>query len=74
MNSIPSSLLLAASAQANILSMSSSVSLAPGQSFFLFPKPDTELEAIKITTKEGGNVSTDYHTPLKGISLPGSGR
>jgi hypothetical protein len=54
--------------------MSSSVSLAPGQSFFFYPKPDTELETIKITTKEGVNVSTDYRTPLKGISLPGSGR
>jgi hypothetical protein len=43
---------------------------------FSYPKPDTdtELETIKITTKERVNVSTDYRTPLKGISLPGSSR
>jgi hypothetical protein len=49
-------------------------SLAPGQSFFFYPKPDTELETINITTKEGVQVTTDYRTPLKGIGLPGSGR
>jgi hypothetical protein len=49
-------------------------SLASGESFFFYPKPDTELETIKVTTKEGVNISTDYRTPLKGIGLPGSGR
>ena len=49
-------------------------SLAPGQSFFFYPKPDTKLDTIKITSKEGVNISTDYRTPLKGIGLPGSGR
>ena len=49
-------------------------SLASGESFFFYPKPDTKLETIKVTTKEGVNVSTDYRTPLKGIGLPGSGR
>ena len=49
-------------------------SLPPGQSFFFYPKPDTKLETIKITSKEGVNISTDYRTPLKGIGLPGSGR
>ena len=49
-------------------------SLASGESFFFYPKPDTEVETIKVTTKEGVNVSTDYRTPLKGIGLPGSGR
>ena len=48
--------------------------LPPGQSFFFYPKPDTKIEIIKITTKEGVNISTDYRTPLKGIGLPGSGR
>lgn len=48
--------------------------LAPGQSFFFYPKPETEIEKIIITTKEGINITTDYRTPLKGIGLPGSGR
>jgi hypothetical protein len=49
-------------------------SLEPGKSFFFYPKPDTQLETINITTKEGVRVTTDYRTPLKGIGLPGSGR
>jgi len=49
-------------------------SLAPGQSFFFYPKPDTEIGTINITTKEGVHLTTDYRTPLKGIGLPGSGR
>jgi hypothetical protein len=48
--------------------------LASGQSFFFYPKPETNLEKISITAKEGINVTTDYRTPLKGIGLPGSGR
>ena len=48
--------------------------LAPGQSFFFYPKPETNLEKISITAKEGINVTTDSRTPLKGIGLPGSGR
>jgi len=48
--------------------------LAPGQSFFFYPKPETNVEKIIITTKEGVSVTTDYRTPLKGIGLPGSGR
>jgi hypothetical protein len=49
-------------------------SLAPGESFFFYPKPETNLEKITITTNEGVNLTTDYRTPLKGIGLPGSGR
>jgi len=48
--------------------------LAPGQSFFFYPKPETNVEMIRITTEEGINLTTDYRTPLKGIGLPGSGR
>ena len=49
-------------------------SLASDQSFFFYPKPDTKIETIIVTTKEGVSVTTDYRTPLKGIGLPGSGR
>ena len=48
--------------------------LVPGQSFFFYPKPETKIEKITITTKEGVNITTDYRTPLKGIGLQGSGR
>lgn len=49
-------------------------SLAPGDSFFFYPKPETNVQKITITTREGVSVTTDYRTPLKGIGLPGSGR
>ena len=49
-------------------------SLASGQSYFFYPKPETDIEKIVVTTNEGVNVTTDYRTPLKGIGLPGSGR
>ena len=49
-------------------------SLASGQSFFFYPKPETDIEKIVVTTNEGVNVTTDYRTPLKGIGLPDSGR
>ena len=48
--------------------------LAPGESFFFYPKPETNLEKIIITAKEGINITADYRTPLKGIGLTGSGR
>ena len=49
-------------------------SLASGQSYFFYPKPETDIEKIVVTTNEGVNVTTDYRTPLKGIGIPGSGR
>ena len=49
-------------------------SLASGQSFFFYPKPEKNVEMIRITKEEGINLTKDYRTQLKGIGLPGSGR
>ena len=48
--------------------------LEPGQSFFFYPKPETNISIVKVTTSEGIEKESDYRSPLKGIGLPGSGR
>ncbi|HJU58237.1 MAG TPA: hypothetical protein VJ583_00685 [Nitrososphaeraceae archaeon] len=48
--------------------------LEPGQSFFFYPKPDTNTSIVKVTTTEGIEKESNYRSPLKGLGLPGSGR
>ena len=48
--------------------------LEPGQSFFFYPKPDTNTSIVKVTTAEGIKKESNYRSPLKGLGLPGSGR
>jgi hypothetical protein len=48
--------------------------LEPGQSFFFYPKPDTNTSIVKVTTIEGIEKESSYRSPLKGLGLPGSGR
>ena len=48
--------------------------LQPGQSFFFYPKPETNSTVVKVTTSEGIEKESNYRSPLKGIGLPGSGR
>jgi len=48
--------------------------LQPGQSFFFYPKPETNTSIVKVTTTEGIEKESNYRSPVKGIGLPGSGR
>jgi hypothetical protein len=48
--------------------------LEPGQSFFFYPKPETNTSIVKVTTTEGIEEESNYRSPMKGIGLPGSGR
>ena len=48
--------------------------LNAGESFFFYPKPDTNTTVVKVTTNENISKESDYRSPLKGIGLPGSGR
>ena len=48
--------------------------LEAGQSFFFYPKPDTNTTIVKVTTNEGIEKESNYRSPLKGLGLPGSGR
>jgi hypothetical protein len=48
--------------------------LDAGQSFYFYPKPDTVVSTVNVTTKEGIHVYANYRTPTKVLGLPGAGR
>jgi hypothetical protein len=48
--------------------------LDPGQSYFFYPKPDTAVGTVKVTTNEGVYIQSDYRSPTKVFGLPGAGR
>jgi len=49
-------------------------SLDPGQSYFFYPKPDTLVSTVKVTTREGIHIQSDFRSPTKVLGLPGAGR
>lgn len=48
--------------------------LQPGEDYFFYPKPDTVVDKVKVTTNEGVDAVQDYRSPMKTFGLPGSGR
>lgn len=48
--------------------------LDPGQSYFFYPKPDTLVNGVKVTTHEGIYIQSDFRSPAKVLGLPGAGR
>ena len=48
--------------------------LDPGQSYFFYPKPDTLVNTVKVTTHEGIYIQSDFRSPTKVLGLPGAGR
>jgi hypothetical protein len=48
--------------------------LDPGQSYFFYPKPDTLVSSVKVTTNEGIHIQSDFRSPTKVLGLPGAGR
>jgi hypothetical protein len=47
----------------------------PGQSyFFCYPKPDTQVSTVKVTTNQGIHIQSDFRSPTKVLGLPGAGR
>jgi hypothetical protein len=48
--------------------------LDPGQSYFFYPKPDTLVNTVKVTTHEGIHIQSDFRSPTKVLGLPGAGR
>jgi hypothetical protein len=48
--------------------------LDPGQSYFFYPKPDTLVSTVKVTTNEGIHIKSDFRSPTKVLGLPGAGR
>ncbi len=49
-------------------------SLAPDQTWFFYPRPDTYVSTVEVSADNGINVTTDFRSPFKGLGLPGSGR
>jgi hypothetical protein len=45
-----------------------------GQSYFFYPKPDTMVDTVKVTAKEGIHIQSDFRSPTKVLGLPGTGR
>jgi hypothetical protein len=48
--------------------------LDSGQSYFFYPKPDTTVNTVKVTAKEGIHIQSDFRSPAKVLGLPGAGR
>jgi hypothetical protein len=49
-------------------------SLGSGQSYFFYPKPDTPVNKVKVSTNEGIFIQSDFRSPTKVLGLPGAGR
>ena len=49
-------------------------SLDAGQSYFFYPKPDTPVSKVEVSTNEGIFVQSDFRSPTKVLGLPGAGR
>ena len=48
--------------------------LDPGQSYYFYPGPETQVSTVKVRTNEGIEVVSDYRSPTKVLGLPGGGR
>jgi hypothetical protein len=48
--------------------------LDPGQSYYFYPDPETQVSTVKVTTNEGIEMESDYRSPTKVLGLPGAGR
>jgi hypothetical protein len=49
-------------------------SLDPGQSYYFYPEPETQVSKVKVRTNEGIEFESDYRSPVKVLGLPGAGR
>jgi hypothetical protein len=48
--------------------------LNPGETYFFYPDPETQVSIVQISTNEGIDVKSDYRSPTKVLGLPGGGR
>lgn len=48
--------------------------LDPGQSYYFYPEPETQVSTVKVSTNEGIELESDYRSPTKVLGLPGAGR
>jgi hypothetical protein len=48
--------------------------LEPGQSYYFYPEPETNITSVKVRTNEGVVMESNYRSPTKVLGLPGAGR
>lgn len=48
--------------------------LDPGQSYYFYPEPETQVSTVKVRTNEGIELESDHRSPIKVLGLPGAGR
>jgi hypothetical protein len=48
--------------------------LEPGQTYYFYPDPETNISSVKVKTNEGIKIESNYRSPAKVIGLPGAGR
>jgi hypothetical protein len=48
--------------------------LNPGETYFFYPDPETQVSIVQVTANEGIEVKSDYRSPTKVLGLPGGGR
>ena len=48
--------------------------LDPGESYYFYPGPETQVSTVKVRTNEGIEMESDYRSPIKVLGLPGAGR
>jgi hypothetical protein len=48
--------------------------LEPGQSYYFYPEPETNITSVKVRTNEGIVMESNYRSPTKVLGLPGAGR
>lgn len=48
--------------------------LDPGQSYYFYPEPETQVSTVKVRTNEGIVLESGYRSPTKVWGLPGAGR
>jgi hypothetical protein len=48
--------------------------LEPGESYYFYPEPDTNISTVKVRTNEGIVMESNYRSPTKVLGLPGAGR
>jgi hypothetical protein len=48
--------------------------LDPGQSYYFYPDPETQVSTVKVRTNEGIELESGYRSPTKVLGLPGAGR
>ena len=49
-------------------------SLSPGETYFFYPGPETQVSTVKVRTNEGIAIESDYRSPIKVLGPPGSGK